>query len=363
MVLPIRPELLAVSAYGAPQIDVPVKLNTNENPFPLPTALVAEITREIGVAAGAFNRYPDRDFRELRARLAEYLSGEAGCDISPEQVWAANGSNEVMQQLFQTVGGPGRKALVFSPTYSMYEEYARNTFTEFVSVPRRADFAYDPAAVVAAITAENPTIIIFTSPNNPTGTAIEDLGLIEQALQAAPNSLVVVDEAYAEFRRPGVPSALQMLARLPNLVVVRTMSKAFAMAGLRLGYAAMNPELLSAVMRVRLPYHLSTSTQVIALAALRHAAELQAELDLLRAERDSLVLWFHEHGFQAADSDTNFVLFGQFPDRHATWQALVDLGVLIREVGPAGWLRVTIGTPDEMAIFKKTLLQVEGNRA
>lgn len=359
MTLPIRPELLAVGAYGAPQLPVAVRLNTNENPFPPPPALVEDLLGSLGPVLAGLNRYPDRDFVELRAALAEYLSAESGEAVSASEIWAANGSNEVMAQLLQTVGGPGRKVLVFSPTYSMYEEYARNTFTEFVSVERRADFGYDSDSVLAAIEREQPTLVIFTSPNNPTGTALADLSLIDDALAALPDGIVVVDEAYAEFRRAGVPSAMVKFRGRENLVVVRTMSKAFAMAGLRLGYAAMSPALIDAVMRVRLPYHLSATTQAVALAALRHAQQLQADLQTIRDERDALVDWLRGEGFTAADSDTNFVLFGKFADRHAVWQALVDQGVLIRETGPAGWLRVTVGTPAEMAAFKAALRKVE----
>lgn len=359
MTLPIRPELLAVGAYGAPQLDVAVRLNTNENPFSPPQALVEDVGAVVAEVVAGLNRYPDRDFMELRQALAEYLSAESGEPVSAAEIWAANGSNEVMQQLLQAVGGPGRKVLVFSPTYSMYEEYARNTHTEFVSVPRRPDFGYDAEDVLAAIERERPTVVFFTSPNNPTGTALADLSLIDTALDALPDGVVVVDEAYAEFRRPGVPSALVKFRGRDNLVVVRTMSKAFAMAGLRLGYAAMSPALIEGILKVRLPYHLSSTTQAVALAALRHARELQADLQVIRDERDSLVDWLRAAGYTAAESDTNFVLFGKFADRHAVWQALVDRGVLIRETGPDGWLRVTVGTPAEMGMFKAALVEVE----
>lgn len=359
MSLPIRNDLAGLQAYGAPQIDVPVRLNTNENPFSPPAELIRAISRNITVAAKTLNRYPDRDATELRGQLAQYLTQESGVKIATEQVWAANGSNEIMLQILQTFGGPNRTALTFSPTYSMYEEYARDTMTKFVSVDRKADFSIDADLVVKAISIHRPTVVFFASPNNPTGTSI-DLTVIDAALRAAPDVIIVVDEAYAEFRRPGVESALTRLAEHPNLIVTRTMSKAFAFAGVRLGYLAADPAIREALMLVRLPYHLSTVTQTVASTALEFAAELQKDLDVIRSERDSLVNWFNDNGFEAAESDANFVLFGQLKDRHATWQALVDRGVLIREVGPAGWLRVTIGTPKEMQIFKKTLLEVKG---
>ena len=360
MALPIRPELLAIPAYGAPQIDVPVRLNTNENPYSPPAELVDDLVASVRAAASGLNRYPDRDFRDLRSALAAYLSAEGGEPVGSDEIWAANGSNEVMQQILQTVGGPGRCVLAFAPTYSMYEEYARNTHTEYVSVPRDGDFGIDEVAAQAAITEHQPAAIFITSPNNPTGTALSDLSLIDRILSWAPDALVVVDEAYAEFRRPGVPSAMSRLHTTDRLVVVRTMSKAFAMAGLRLGYAAMHPDLIAGILRCRLPYHLSSLTQSAALAALRHSDALQRDLAALRQERDDLVAWLRAEGFAAADSDTNFVLFGKFADRHAVWQAMVDKGVLIREVGPAGWLRVTVGTPEEMTAFRAALKEVGG---
>ena len=160
---------------------------------------------------------------------------------------------------------------------------------------------------------------------------------------------MVVDEAYGEFRRAGTPSALELLPEHRNLVVSRTMSKAFALAGARLGYLAAAPEICDAIRVVRLPYHLSAVTQATALAALRHAPELLGRVDDLRAERDETVGWLREQGLEVADSDANFALFGRFADRHAVWQGLLDRGVLIRETGPDGWLRVSIGTAEEMA--------------
>ncbi len=182
--------------------------------------------------------------------------------------------------------------------------------------------------------------------------------LCEAAASYEPGGLVVVDEAYGEFRRAGTPSALELLPTYRNLVVTRTMSKAFALAGARLGYLAAAPEIADAIRVVRLPYHLSAVTQAVALAALRHAPELLGKVDELRAERDDTVAWLREQGLQVADSDANFALFGTFGDRHAVWQALLDRGVLIRETGPDGWLRVSIGTADEMKTFKQALTQV-----
>ncbi|HEU5036018.1 MAG TPA: histidinol-phosphate transaminase [Nocardioides sp.] len=354
---PLREELRGIEPYGAPQLDVPVQLNTNENPYGPSEVCADDIAAAVRTAALTLNRYPDREHVELRAALAAYLSRDTPHGIVPEQVWAANGSNEVMLQLLQAFGGPGRTAMSFAPTYSMYPEYARDTSTTWVQGRRAEDFSLDLDAAREAIERERPSVVLLPSPNNPTGTALppEAVGLL---CKAAGDGLVVVDEAYGEFRRAGVPSALELLPTYRNLIVTRTMSKAFAAAGLRLGYLAADPAICDAIRVVRLPYHLSTVTQATALAALRHAPELLGKVDELRAERDRTVAWLREQGLAVADSDANFALFGTFTDRHAVWQGLLDRGVLIRETGPDGWLRVSIGTGDEMQAFKDALTEV-----
>jgi histidinol-phosphate aminotransferase len=362
-VLPLRPELAGLEPYGAPQLAVPVRLNVNENPYPPSADVVADITTAVAAAAGDLNRYPDRDFDDLRADLAADLLRESGVGLDPAQVWAANGSNEVMLHLLQAFGGPGRTALSFAPTYSMYPEYARDTATGWVVGHREADFGLDPAYAAARIAEHAPSVVLLASPNNPTGTALP-LDVVRAVLGAAAEvpggCVVVVDEAYAEFRRVGTPSALTLLAEHPHLAVSRTMSKAFGMAGARLGYLAAAPALVDALRVVRLPYHLSAVTQAVARAALAHATELMAQVDGLRAERDALVAWLRERGLTVADSDANFVLFGTFDDRHRIWQGLLDRGVLIRETGPQGWLRVSVGTPEETAAFRAALVEVAG---
>lgn len=354
---PLRPELAGVEPYGAPQLDVPVQLNVNENPYGPSAEVVADIAASVAAVAGELNRYPDRELTELRARLADYLNTDGGRGIGPEQVWAANGSNEVMLQLLQAFGGPGRTAISFAPTYSMYPEYARDTSTTWVAGRRREDFSFDAGHAAELIAEHRPSVVLLPSPNNPTGTALphEVVGTLCGLL---PDGLVVIDEAYAEFRRAGTPSALELLPAHPNLVVTRTMSKAFALAGARLGYLAAAPGICDGLRVVRLPYHLSAVTQAVALAALRHAPELLGKVDQLRAERDRTVAWLRSRGHDVADSDANFVLFGRFADRHAIWQGLLDRGVLIRETGPEGWLRVSVGTPEEMAAFKAALEEV-----
>jgi len=373
--LPLRPDLEGEAPYGAPEIDVPVRLNVNENPYPPSAAVIETIATAVARAAQGLNRYPERDFPRLREALADYLGAESAVALTPEQIWAANGSNEVMLHVLQAFGGPGRTCLTFTPTYSMYPEYARNTLTDYVTRPRREDFTIDTDAAVTAITELRPAVVILASPNNPTGTALplEDISRILEAARGrgpvlgaelgsparASDCVVVIDEAYAEFRRPGVPSALELLGPdNPHLAVTRTMSKAFGAAGLRLGYLAADRTLVEALRIVRLPYHLSAVTQAAALAALSHRDELMAQVASLRDERDALVTWLRGQGLTVHESDANFVLFGPFPDRQAVWQALLDAGVLIRVVGPDGFLRASIGTPEEMERLRGALAAI-----
>lgn len=357
--------------YGAPQLNVPFLLNTNENPYGPTPEVVATIAREVAQAATSLNRYPDRDFDALRIDLAGYLGWEANVSVEPQQIWAANGSNEVMLHILQAFGGPKRSAVAFTPAYAMYSEYARDTLTNWAEIPRRADFSIDFDAARGQLQSLNPSVIFLTSPNNPTGTALT-LDEIRRVLDVALTinvdggpALVVVDEAYAEFRRTGTPSALELLSEYSNLIVTRTMSKAFALAGGRIGYLAASTELVDTLRIVRLPYHLSTVTQAVARAALAHSKVLLSQVAALREERDALVTWLRTlsvagEPLTVADSDANFVFFGKFEDRHAIWQGLLDQGVLIRESGPEGWLRVTVGTPEEMTAFKNALTKELG---
>ena len=375
--LPLRPDLDGEAPYGAPEIDVPVRLNVNENPYPPSAAVIESIATAVAQAAQGLNRYPERDFPRLRAALADYLKAESDAHPAPEQIWAANGSNEIMLHVLQAFGGPGRTCLTFTPTYSMYPEYARDTLTDYVTRPRREDFTLDVDAAVTAINELRPAVVILASPNNPTGTALplEDIRRILEAARGhgpmlgagigsparASDCVVVIDEAYAEFRRPGVPSALELVGLAnPHLAVTRTMSKAFGAAGLRLGYLAADSALVDALRVVRLPYHLSAVTQAAALAALSHREELMAQVASLRNERDAFVDWLRAQGLTAHDSDANFVLFGPFPDRDTVWRRLLDAGVLIRVVGPEGFLRASIGTPAEMERLRRALVAAIG---
>jgi histidinol-phosphate aminotransferase len=348
--LPLRDDLRGRTPYGAPQLDVPVRLNTNENSSPLPAALLADIGTAAAAVAGTLNRYPDRDAVELRADLGAYLG------VDPAQVWAANGSNEILQQLLQTFGGPGRTALGFTPSYSMHEIIATGTGTRWLAGHRGADFTVGPQDAAAQVAAGQPDVVFLTSPNNPTGTALP-LATVEAVLAVAPG-MVVVDEAYAEFARAGVPSALTLLPGHPRLVVSRTMSKAFGMAGLRLGYLAADPAVVDAVQLVRLPYHLSALTQAVARVALRHAPALLASVQAIKSERDRIVAALPASGLVSVPSDANFVLFGRFADAGAAWQAFLDRGVLVRDPGIPGWLRVTAGVSWETDAFLSAVGEV-----
>jgi histidinol-phosphate aminotransferase len=346
----LRADLRHLHPYGAPQLDVPVQLNTNENPYAPSERLKKAITDAVAAVAGTLNRYPDRDAVELRKDLADYL----GHGLTAGQLWAANGSNEIIQQLLQAFGGPDRTALGFEPSYSMHPLISQVTGTRWVEGSRDADYGMSTAA--EQVTLHQPDVVFVTSPNNPTGTSVP-LELIAEVYAAAPG-IVVVDEAYAEFARGGTPSALTLLPGRPRLVVTRTMSKAFAAAGTRLGYLAADPAVVEALLLVRLPYHLSTVTQAVARAAIAHRDEPLATVEALRRSRDDLVGWLRARGLTVADSDANFILFGIFEDREAAWQGLLDRGVLIRNTGPTGWLRVTVGTPAENDAFKQALTEV-----
>ncbi len=342
--LPLRPDLVGRTPYGAPQLSVPVQINTNENPFPPSAALVDDVAASVAAAAADLNRYPDRDAVALREGLAAYLSASTGVTLSVDNVWAANGSNEILQQLLQAFGGPGRRALGFEPSYSMHPIIATGTQTTWLPCPRTPAFGVDVPAAVELVRRERPDLLFVTSPNNPTGGSLE-LAELQQLVDAAPG-IVVVDEAYAEFSDK--PSAITLIDKHPGqLVVVRTMSKAFAFAGGRLGYLAAAPAVIDALLLVRLPYHLSVLTQVAARAALRHAEDTLGSVARLVAERERVARVLIDDGFQVVDSDANFLLFGVFSDAAATWRQYLEAGVLLRDVGIPGHLRATIGTESD----------------
>lgn len=342
--LPLRDDLRGKSPYGAPQLVVPVRLNTNENPHPPSAALVDDVARSVRDAAADLHRYPDRDAVALRTDLAGYLSTQTGVEVGPENVWAANGSNEILQQLLQAFGGPGRSALGFVPSYSMHPIISDGTQTQWLATNRAEDFGLDVTVAVAAIADRRPDVVFVASPNNPSGQSIS-LDDLRSVLDAAPG-IVIVDEAYGEFSSQ--PSAIALIADYPTkLIVTRTMSKAFAFAGGRLGYLIAAPAVIEAMLLVRLPYHLSVVTQAAARAALRHADETLGSVAQLIAERERVCAELTAMGFRVIPSDANFVLFGEFADAPATWQRYLDAGILIRDVGIPGYLRATTGLPEE----------------
>ncbi|WP_036500508.1 MULTISPECIES: histidinol-phosphate transaminase [Nocardia] len=342
--LPLRENLRGKSPYGAPQLAVPVQLNTNENPHPPSRALIDDVAESIRAAAADLHRYPDRDAVALRTDLAAYLTRQTGVTVQTANVWAANGSNEILQQLLQAFGGPGRSALGFVPSYSMHPIISEGIDTEWIEAKRNSDFSLDIDYAAAVIADRRPDVVFVTSPNNPTGHSIA-LADLERLLEAAPG-IVVVDEAYGEFS--AAPSALGLIDRYPaKLVVSRTMSKAFAFAGGRLGYLVAAPAVIEAMLLVRLPYHLSVVTQAAARAALRHADETLASVAELAAQRERVAEGLRDMGFEVVTSDANFLLFGYFADAPRTWQRYLDEGVLIRDVGIPGYLRTTIGLAAE----------------
>jgi histidinol-phosphate aminotransferase len=350
--LPIRDDLRGLSPYGAPQKHVRYALNVNENTHTVPEGVARHIVESLANAVLTINRYPDREFTALRESLAAYL----GAGINADQIWAANGSNEIIQQLLQAFGGPGRSVLGFPPTYSMHSIIAAGTGTRWLTAQRDADYTLTPETVVAAIEREQPDLVFLCAPNNPTGTPVT-LATIEAAY-AATRGILFVDEAYAEFMPAGTPSALTLLPGRERLVISRTMSKAFAFAGARVGYLAADPAVADALRLVRLPYHLSALTQAAAVAALDHAPEMLAMVDDIIAQRDRLLIELPALGYRAFESQANFVLFDGVGDPGATFRALLERDILIRDVGLPGALRVTAGTEAETTAFLEALAEL-----
>ena len=359
--LPVREDLRGRTPYGAPQVGVgevagtAVQLNVNENPHGPSPALVAALQQAVGEVAGTLNRYPDREAVALRTDLAAYLSARTGVPLAVEQLWAANGSNEVLQQVLQAFGGPGRVALGFEPSYSMHPLLASGTGTRWVAERRAADFTLSADAAVAAVERHQPAVVFLTTPNNPTGTATP-LEVVD-AVCAASAGVVVVDEAYAEFS--ALPSAVTLLDRHPRLLVSRTMSKAFALAGARVGYLAASADVVDALRLVRLPYHLSALTQAAARTALAFTDELLGTVEQVVQQRDRMVAGITDLGLQVVPTESNFLLFGRFGDPTAVWRRLLEAGVLVRDVSTspdlAGWLRVNAGTEAETTTFLDAL--------
>ncbi|MET0989471.1 MAG: histidinol-phosphate transaminase [Glaciihabitans sp.] len=351
--LPIRDDLRGLTPYGAPQTTVPIALNVNENTHPIPEDVARSIVESLAAAVLKVNRYPDREFTELRDSLASYL----GHGLTRDNIWAANGSNEVLQQILQAFGGPGRSVLGFPPTYSMHSIIAAGTGTRWIEGERADEFVITPDIAVRWVEQTRPDIVFFCSPNNPTGTPLS-LETIAAAYDAT-DGMVVVDEAYAEFAPVGEPTALTLLEGRERLIVSRTMSKAFAFAGARVGYMASDPAVTDAIRLVRLPYHLSALTQAAATAALAHTPEMLAMVDDIRAQRDRLLEELPKLGYTVHDSWSNFVLFGGVAEPHAVFERLLAEGIIIRDLAIPNHLRVTAGTEAETTAFLEALGRIE----
>ncbi|MFZ9909119.1 MAG: histidinol-phosphate transaminase [Candidatus Nanopelagicaceae bacterium] len=362
--LPLRDELRSRTPYGAPQVDADARLNTNENPHPLPEEVSRSISESISSQLASLNRYPDRDALALREALASYVNEfiASAAGVRPANIWAANGSNEVLQTILLTFDG---LVAGFSPSYSMHPLLALGTGKRFETITLGEGFSLDVNSAVTAIDSRKPSIFFLTTPNNPTGKSMT-LAEIRKIVDAVARNggITIVDEAYGEFST--VESAVDLLEETPSLIIVRTMSKAFAFAGARIGYAIAREEVISALQLVRLPYHLSSLTQLSGIAALSHAAKLLQGVEQIKSERELLSRELIALGFEVVRSDANFILFGGFTKVSAIagwssdqlWRELLDRGVLIRDVGISGHLRVTIGLSDENRRFIRTLREI-----
>ena len=354
--LPLRQDLKPLSPYGAPQVPAESTLNTNENPYAPSPALAKAIADRTHKVALNLNRYPDRDAISLRKGLASFINNLSSTSFDSDQVWAANGSNEIIQSLFMAFGD--RPALGFTPSYSMHPLIAKVIGVNWRDGGRRADFSLDLVKAKEEIAAVKPALTFITTPNNPTGTTVT-LEEISQLADAAAkvSGLLIVDEAYAEFSN--LPSAVTLIEKFPNLVVIRTMSKAFAFAGARLGYLIADPEVVSAMYLVRLPYHLSSLTQAAAEVALEFQSELLSTVSTLVQSRISVVAELEKMGLRVIPSQANFILFAGFSQEPAQlWRQLLDRGVLIRDVGLLAHLRMTIGNEAENQKFIAALKDI-----
>ncbi len=348
--LPLRQNLRELSPYGAPQIPAEAVMNTNENPYAPSLQLAKAIADRVSEVALTLNRYPDRDAVVLRTKLAEFINGLSGTEFDSKNLWAANGSNEIIQSLFMSFGGG--TALGFTPSYSMHPLIAKVTQVQWLNGSRREDFSLDIDSAISQIQREKPTLTFITTPNNPTGSSIT-VDEIEKIARLT-SGLLIVDEAYAEFSEE--KSAVTLINKYPHVVVIRTMSKAFAFAGVRLGYLVADPAVIDAMFLVRLPYHLSALTQASGEVALDFQSELLGTVAQIRTDRDRVAAQLTEMGLKVIPSASNFLLFSGFDMPSAQlWQAMLDRGVLIRDVGLLGYLRVTIGNEAENTKFISTL--------
>ena len=354
--LPLRETLRPMTPYGAPQLPAQATLNTNENPYSPSPALQKAITDAVAKVASDLNRYPDRDATLVRSKLATYINEGSGTDFTADNIWAANGSNEIIQSIFLAFAQG--LVLGFTPSYSMHPLIAKTTGAQWLDGKRNPDFSLNIDVAVAEIIKNKPTLTFITTPNNPTGGAvtIDEIKRLADAAKSV-GGLLVVDEAYAEFSQE--ISAVTLISNNPHVIVIRTMSKAFAFAGARVGYLVSDQAVKDAMMIVRLPYHLSALTQAAAQVAIDHRAELLAGVSALIAARESMVAALGALGLSTIPSSANFVLFTGFKqDAPQLWSALLEKGVLIRDVGLSGYLRVTIGNDAENQLFISALKEL-----
>ena len=344
--LPLRDDLRSLSPYGAPQLPADAVMNTNENPYAPSKALAQAISLRVAEVATSLNRYPDRDATKLRSKLADFVNSLSGTTLNSENIWAANGSNEIIQSLFLAFGKSS--ALGFTPSYSMHPLIAKVCQVSWVAGTRNSDFSLDMDSALEQIKVAQPALTFITTPNNPTGESIT-IEEIERLAKSVPG-LLVIDEAYAEFSDE--VSAVTLIEKYPQIVVIRTMSKAFAFAGARVGYLVAHPSVISALFLVRLPYHLSALTQAAAEVALDFQGELLGTVSQLRIAREKMAIALTNLGLTVLPSSSNFLLFTGFkPSSDELWRNLLDRGVLIRDVGLLGHLRVTIGNEAENKKF------------
>lgn len=343
----VRDDLRALEGYHSPQVEAAVRLNTNESPEPPPDAFRDAVAAELSRLD--WHRYPDRGATVLREAIA------ALHDVDPAQVFAANGSNEVIQTLLLAYAGPGRTVATFAPTYQMHAQIARVTGATVVEGERAADFTLDEAEVDRVMAEHAPHVVFLTSPNNPTGL-VEPLERLQRLLAVAPG-LVVVDEAYAQF---GEWTALDLLEDQLPMVVTRTFSKTWSMAGARLGYLVGPASIVAELEKVVLPYHLDSVKQIAGRVALRFTDDMDTRVKQIVAERERVEAALDQLPVDVVPSGANFVLFRpRERPGHEVWQGLVERGVLIRDC--SSWprlrdcLRVTIGTHDENTAFLSAL--------
>ena len=348
--LPLRDDLRVMSPYGAPQLPAEAVMNTNENPYAPSPQLAQAISLRIASVAETLNRYPDRDANVLREKLAEFINSLSGTSFTQKNIWAANGSNEIIQSLFLAFGKG--VAIGFTPSYSMHPLIAKVCQVQWMSGTRESDFSLDIESALRQIAEKKPALTFITTPNNPTGGSIT-IADIEKLAKSAPG-LLVIDEAYAEFSDER--SAVTLIEKYPHLVVIRTMSKAFAFAGARVGYLVAHPAVIDALFLVRLPYHLGALTQAAAEVALDFRDELLGTVSQLRSARKAMAQNMIALGLTVLPSSSNFLLFTGFSaPSEILWRSLLDRGVLIRDVGLLGHLRVTIGNEAENKKFIEAL--------